>query len=168
MTEYDPFADAPEDEAQGDTKVDNSIHVHSVDEALAAKKGMTSSVLAFPPQEDGKVVVTLKGGSGYDAPWIVVHASSAEDAESQLDEKMVSLMAKTKKAARHFSGLGEDSKPAAPARQAAPAPAQQPPAGSPPCPGDGWVYKSGVGKSNGKPWQGWMPPRGSDEKPVFF
>lgn len=35
---------------------------------------------------EGKVVVTLKQGNGYEAPWIVIHAADVLDAKSQLRE----------------------------------------------------------------------------------
>ena len=31
---------------------------------------------------EGKIVVTLKGGKGYEAPWIVIHANDVEEALS--------------------------------------------------------------------------------------
>lgn len=52
---------------------------------------------------EGKVVVTLKAGAAYDAPWIVIHASSLEDAEAQLrNQALKTLMDLTARAATHF------------------------------------------------------------------
>lgn len=176
MTEFDPFADAPEDEAQSEP-TQEPVEAPAPAKKAPAKKSIGAvSVDVKPnllPLDEGKVVLTFKGGTGFDAPWIVIHAKDLQDAFDQVSgdnvELLKKLMEHSNSAGKYFTGLG-GGKPSqgAPARQAAPAPAQQPPAGSPPCPGDGWVYKSGVGRCNGKPWQGWMPPRGSDEKPVFF
>lgn len=60
---------------------------------------------------EGKLTVTLKGGSGFDSPWIVIHADDAKDALEQMkDPALKELMELTKKAGAHFSG--EAAKPA--------------------------------------------------------
>ena len=118
-----------------------------------------------PPSDREGVTVTLKGGAGFDSPWIVIHAADLADAYEQVsgDNATVlsKLMDRTKAAAKHFTG-GE-SAPARPAPQAATAP----PAGAGEPPGPDWTFKSGIGKT-GKPWKAWMPPRGSDEQPVWI
>jgi hypothetical protein len=65
------------------------------------------------PAVDGKVVVTLKGGTGYDAPWVVIHAATVADAQDQLEDKALgALIERTKRVAAHFSGGGQPSGPA--------------------------------------------------------
>lgn len=152
MTVTDPFAD----EAQGETVLDTPP-AESVKVRKAAPKAAAT--------DEGKVVVTLKGGPGFDAPWIVIHAASASDAYDQLDGTMAELMSKVQAAAKHFSGQA----PAKEGRSASAPPrgAVEPPAGTPPAPGPDWQYKTGVGK-NGKTWKAWMPPRDSDESPVWL
>ena len=157
MSYEDPFAAAPADEPE----------IVEAEPAGAVTVDVKPNIL---PAYEGKVVVTLKGGSGFDAPWIVIHAASVEDAHSQFDQKLADLMSKVHKAASHFSGSApvNPNSSAKPAQQGQPAGSKQPPANAPEAPGPGWEYKTGFAKASGKPWQGWFPPRGSDEKPVFF
>lgn len=121
---------------------------------------------------DGKVVLTFKGGTGFDAPWVVIHAASLDDALSYVTEggaKLADLFTRVQRAATAFNG--GSAAPSSSPRQAAPQAAQGPPAGAPAAPGPDWVYKNGItksGKNQGKMWHGWMPPRGSSESPVFF
>ncbi|MDK6577082.1 hypothetical protein QP281_24700, partial [Escherichia coli] len=52
---------------------------------------------------EGKIVVTLKGGKGYEAPWIVIHANTIEEANAHLnDEKLAGLIKQTQKVAEFF------------------------------------------------------------------
>lgn len=155
MTVYNPFDAQPE---PVQTVPDNPVSADAGNPRPTAVNG------------DGKVVITLKGGTGYDEPWVVIHAESVEDALAHFDdhEKLTQLLDRTKKAAGYFHGLSGGG--AAPA-QSAPAqtPAyQQPPADAPECPGPGWEFKSGFSKKNNKTWKAWMPPKGSNEPPVFF
>lgn len=157
----DPFSDVAA------TTVDELIQDFDAPPPEAPKKAPAKKAVVKPAVEesDGKVTITLKGGSGFDAPWIVIHASDIPDAYLQLSEDnaalLVELMGKVKKAGAFFSG-GNGS-----AARPAPAAAQQPPAGAPECP-PGWEFKSGTNKNTGKPWKGFFPPRGDDTKPIFF
>ena len=162
MTEFDPFED-----------IEDGVEPTPSDEAPEKKPAaITVDVKPKlqPLETGGKVVLTFKCGSGYEAPWIVVHADDLDDAYNHVHgeggSKLSKLMERVYAAGKFFTGLAGDSQ-AKPVRESAPSPAKQPPAGSPPCPGEGWAYKSGVNK-NGKPWQAWLPPRGSDETPVWF
>ncbi len=116
-----------------------------------------------------EIVTTFKAGTGYDQPWVVIHAGSVEESDALLDQKFADYLGKVKRVASFFNGGGS-----APANNGnvtvnnAPQGATEPPAGSPPCPGDGWVFKTGFKKDGSGAWKGWMPPRGSNEKPVFF
>lgn len=162
MTNFDadPFDDVADDSFEG---------VPFEEPAAAPKKAATKKAAAKPaPSGDGKVVLTLKGGAGFDAPWIVIHATDLSDAYEQVSgenaELLVKLMEQTTKAAQRFSGNKGGA--AAPSNRA-PAGAVEPPAGTPAAPGPDWTYKTGVGKT-GKPWKGWFPPRGSSEQPVWL
>lgn len=160
--DFDPFAGAPEDaEAQ---EVAAPPAKKAPAKKVAPKKESTIS-----NNSEGKVVLTLKGGAGFDAPWIVVHADDLEDLHRQVTDEaalLASVMGQAQKAAKHFAGLSP-SKPGngggAPAR-----PGSEPPAGTPEPPGPGWTYKTGVNAKTGKTWKAWMPPRDSDEKPVWL
>lgn len=195
MTIADPFASAPaEDEAQpyGPPENDDSspFSASPAEAPAPAKKAAPKKAVGtvnldvkpnLLPLDEGKVVLTFKGGTGFDAPWIVVHAKDVEDAldvvSGENAAKMDELMKRVQIAGKLFGGyapVSENASAGRPQRQAAPAAAQQPPAGSPPSPGEGWVYKSGVTKSGpkaGQTWQAWMPPqhlKDAGTKPVWF
>ena len=116
-----------------------------------------------------EVVATIKGGTGFDAPWIVVHGPDAADVTAQLkDEAMKELVEQSAAVARAFIKEVGKGKPAAaaPASNGQPAESKQPPAGAPECP-EGWTYREGVSKA-GNAYKGFFPPRGDDSKPIFF
>lgn len=101
-------------------------------------------------ENQSKIVVTLKGGSGYDAPWVVVHADTPQDALDTLnDEGTKQLLEKTKKVGAFFSAGGRKTGNGQPAASTQPANGQEPP--------EGYVFKSGVSQKTGKPWQAFMP-----------
>jgi hypothetical protein len=171
LTENDPFASAPaDDEATRYADAPNPTYgIPAAEDAAKSAAKMATPVFNVGPSE-GKVVLTFKGGTSFDAPWIVIHAASLQDAYNQVTHdnavKLSDLMDRVQVAGQYFAGKGKSSAPAQ-QRQAAPAGAQSAPAGAPPAPGPDWTFKSGVSKQ-GKPWKGWMPPRGSDERPLFF
>ncbi|MBG6140247.1 hypothetical protein ACFQ29_01410 [Longispora fulva] len=107
---------------------------------------------------NGKIVITLKAGADFAAPWIVIHADNASDADATLTgifngglhEKVTragAMLAATRPAAAGNS--------APPARQAAaPAPASLPPGvAAEYCEHGERIFKSGVSKSSGKPYK---------------
>lgn len=119
-------------------------------------------------QSNSKLTVTLKGGSGFDAPWIVLHGDTASELLDQLNDSVLGdLIERTQTVGQHFASKGK-SAPAATGggRQGQPAGSQTPPAGAPDCPA-GWTYKEGVSKA-GKAYKGFFPPRGDESKPIFF
>lgn len=120
------------------------------------------------PSDADKIVVTLKGGAGFEAPWIVIHASSIAEADSLLSGDMANLMTKVSNAAAHFSG-GQAPAGGAPAA----APTSAPPAGAqaPERPADvpaDFVYRTGVSKKTGKAWKAWMPPTKGDPRSAIW
>jgi hypothetical protein len=67
----------------------------AVDQAAQAIQGMNpgaavDSAPAYPTYPDNphehRLVITLKGGTGYDAPWLVVHCNDAAEANAILNE----------------------------------------------------------------------------------
>lgn len=134
---------------------------------------------------NAKVTATLKGGSGFDAPWIVLHGDTPAEVLDQLNDQVTKeLIEQTQKVGQYFAGLGKPAPAAGGGGGRAPRAGQPTGAanlelsdkdldqleerfGSREVPA-GWDLRSGVGKSNGKPWRAVMPPRGSDEKPLFF
>lgn len=109
---------------------------------------------------DGKISITLKGGKGYDAPWIVVSGDTVAEVEQSMlelgESRLIELTKLGSEALINAVGSG-----AAVQGGGAPAPSDRP-AGV----GADWTLREGIGK-NGKPWKGWFPPRGSTEKPVW-
>lgn len=109
---------------------------------------------------DGKISITLKGGKGYDAPWIVVSGDTVAEVEQSMlelgESRLIELTKLGSEALVGAVGAGG-------AAQGGGAPAvSDRPAGV----GADWTLREGTGK-NGKPWKGWFPPRGSTEKPVW-
>lgn len=124
-------------------------------------------------ESDGKVVLTFKGGSGYDAPWIVIHANGLQEAHDFVTGDNAStlneVMGRVQAAGRHFASLGA-GKPAAAGGGGvgrAPQGAQDAPDWAPDKPFDDFVYKTGIGK-NGKTWHAWMPPQKGDSRDALF
>lgn len=174
MTVTDPFATHADEAQQAPTDPWASDAEIAAAAAAPAKKAPAKKVAAkveAAPAES-KHVVTLKGGAGFDAPWYVIHAESQAELEQLFNgdgaSRTAALIERIHAVAQHFLKASPSGATAAPARAAAPAPAQQPPANAPAKPGDGWEYKTGASKKTGKPWQAWMPPRGSNESPVFW
>lgn len=167
MTLTDPFADEDTTITEVDVAEDSPFDEPP---AEAPKKAAVKKVAGKPAstREDGKVVLTLKGGSGFEAPWIVIHAMSLDDAYEQVSGDNASLLAKvmerTAAAAKHFGTF--KPAPAGAATATVSRPQQQPPANAPDCP-PGWEFKSGVSKA-GKAYKGFFPPRGDESKPIFF
>lgn len=133
------------------------------------------------PSETNEVSVTLKGGTGFDAPWVVVRASSIPSALAHLKtytDELKELLDGTSKLGAYFARTGSQ-KPAggssAPAGPSAPAndrPAyQQAPSGQTKyCQHGEMTFKSGVSKA-GNTYKGFFCPerdRDAQCKPEFM
>lgn len=126
-----------------------------------------------PISSSGEVSVTLKGGSGFDAPWVVIRAGSVADALDQLhdDETLKALLDKAAKVGGYFAGLAPKSSGggggnggARPARQEAPN------GESRQCTHGEMTFRSGVSKKSGKPYKMFTCNSGdrNDECPPQF
>ena len=117
---------------------------------------------------NAKIVTTLKGGSGFDAPWIVIHADDVAEAVAVLrGDNIEELLKATKEVSDKFNGgQAPAQQRQAPRTQGMPAGANEPRPSDPPMP-EGWTYKSGVNK-NGKAYRAYFPPRGSQESPQWL
>ena len=113
-------------------------------------------------ETSGEVVVTLKGGRDYDAPWIVLHAPTVAAANALMTSELADLMNRVKNAAATFSGASAGGAPAQPQAQQTQAPAQrQAPPGAKEAPNGEERYcqhgkmefKSGTAKATGKPYE---------------
>lgn len=167
MTISDPFAakaPAAVDEAQAENL--SSPEENTTKEAPITKN-VTVTKSAAPAAAvgaDGKVVLTFKGGAGFDAPWIVIHADGIEEAYEFVSGDNATLlsqvMERTQSAAKHFAGMGSPASGGgqrggggAPRTGGAPAAAQQAPGGETRhCAHGEMVFKSGVSKA-GKPYK---------------
>lgn len=132
-------------------------NVEITDEDTATTETSKKENTSMTADSQNKIVVTLKGGAGYDAPWVVVHADDSAEALAILnDPSTKELLETTKKAGAHFAGTSQ----AKGGRQGQPSGSAQAPAGAP-TPPAGYVYKSGMGK-NGRMWYAFMGANRSD------
>lgn len=181
----DPFANAPAPDPAPEGEAQDSGFDAPPAEApkKAAKKAAPKAASNAAPVvnvgADGKHVVTLKGGAGFDAPWYVIHAKDLDEVEELFAGedagRLLAVMGRIQNAAQAFVKLG----PAKEARQGgngggggggrsnAPRGAQEPPSWFPPSPGEGWQYRSGQKKDGSGLYHAWAPPRGSNEKWQF-
>lgn len=155
MTVHDPWADEPTPKA--DTKV------------VAERPEPPAKAEAVD-----EVVVTLKAGTSFSDPWIVLHAKNVQAALDHMgDHKLKELMDLVKRAGKHFVGE-KDLEPAKRTGLSAPEPAktvQRPVASAAPAPsGEGrycihgkMVYKTSKDDAPRK-WAAFMcpAPQGSD------
>ncbi len=178
----DPFASAPEpDEAQAEETYyhdePDPEEAPTPPKKTPAKKAPAKAAAKAPAaavvnSSEGKVVLTFKGGGGYDAPWIVIHATDMDDALDQVSgenaAKLATVMERVSKAGQHFSdmapkkantggGSGGGGGNSGGGRSNAPQAAQEAPNGEERfCAHGKMQYKTGVGKNNGKPWKAFM------------
>ena len=161
----------PADEAQAATSVDVQPEA-----AASAPATQPAARKASVEDSNGKVVVTLKGGKGYEAPWIVLHCDTVAEANGLLsDDGLKELIDRTTKAGQYFAKQGGV---AAPAPAAAPAQAGGgSPYGAPQKPehisGKVWqlIQQGGTlkrGKNPSNPWVGIAPPKGQQGGITFI
>lgn len=145
MSFDDPFDNAPFDSDNNE-----EAQVTTADNTTVVKSAAVA-------HGEGKIVSTYKEGAGYDASWTVVHAANVDDWFAIHDDpRFKELLEKQKKVAAYFR-----DKPAAPAQQAsqpsygaAPQQSQEAPGGEKRfCSHGEMVFKTGVAKATGKPYQ---------------
>lgn len=120
-----------------------------------------------------EISITVKGSGGFDEPWVVlrgtpaeVHAFTGTAQYKEILDRTYSQIGPAYKGAgtTNTGNSGGNTQQ----RQSAPRGAQEPPPGTAPAPGPGWVYRTGKKKNGQGTWEAWMPPQGSDEKPVWL
>lgn len=177
MTMTDPFASAPaepeEAQQQEAPVVVPESPVEEPKKAPAKKASVTVDVkpVIQSAELSSKVTVTFKGGSGYDAPWIVVHANDLQDAHDQVSGDnavtLASLMTQVQKAGGHFAGLYPTKAPVAAGGGSAPAAnPSAPPRGAVSAPGGEsrqckhgeMTFKTGFSAKTNKTWSAFMCP----------
>lgn len=172
---HDPFAPKATDE-----DID-AADVAAEDAPKTPAKAKTTTKKETRPvsnSNEGKVVVTLKGGSSYAAPWVVIHADDVQDALSQLsgDDATVTaeLLTRTAAVAKYFQGeVGEPVKSGGGERTAGkPAGATQEPSGQTRDCSHGSMQYRAAKEGSGKNWRGFFcpTPQGTPDqcKPVFL
>lgn len=121
---------------------------------------------------EGKIVLTFKEGAGFDSSWTVVHAASVGDANAILaDPGFKDLLDRTKKVASYFRGGSAPAAGQPRAAGSAPQQATEAPGGEKRfCEHGEMVFKSGVAKGTGKPYQlfSCTAPRESQCKAQFL
>lgn len=146
----DPFATEPDEAQQPETT--NDVPPATPSEAPV------SSDDNFP------VKITLKGGSGYDAPWLTHEFRSVDEADEILNGpdgvKLAEVLAKVQAVAKFFVAKNEIPKTGSQARSAgsASAGATDAPAwmgSAPSCPHGPKKYVTKVSAKTGKPWHAW-------------
>lgn len=116
------------------------------------------------------VTVTLKAGTGFEAPWIVIHAADTKDALAQIDTGDFGSLAERTVAAAEFFRAAHNVKtglpptpPPAPAQSDGPSWSQPNPTDPPPAPPQGKMCSHGAmvyreGSSARGPWKGYFCP----------
>jgi hypothetical protein len=153
----DPFETAPE---QNDTAGDEAQA--DIDSAGVIRP--KENPLIVPVSNEGKVTVTLKGGTGFNAPWVVIHGKDVSDALNQInDTQLAELLERAQKASKFFADKAEAPAPAA-SQAGSQAQGGQPQASTQSSGNDKFckhgqmVSKSGVSAKNGKAWSGYFCP----------
>lgn len=159
--EFDPFAEPDQDNVpDGDEAQTELPPPWEVD----AETENTDTKVKEIVVSEGKVVVTIKGGHGYEEPWVVFHCDDLDDALSQVTDraKLGDLMKAAQDASKAFRDFGKGDNPA-PARNASQSGSQSREQGKPAqatahpkgrqefCSHGEMEFKSGLGK-NGKMW----------------
>lgn len=149
---FDPFLDDAPEPTANDWLADSTPVV----ETPVVEKKEIKTVTAANASE-GKLTITLKGGAGFDAPWIVIHAQDASDGLAQMkDPALKELMDLVKKGGAHFSG-GTGQATQRPAAKPAGGATPQAPAGDgKSCQHGDMIFRSG--SKNGKTWKGYFCP----------
>ncbi|AOE44664.1 hypothetical protein SEA_STROSAHL_54 [Gordonia phage Strosahl] len=152
MTMADPFA-APaateEPPFEPDTVAQAPVDTFQEAPITVTQDRPTSAA----PTLEAPIVTTLKGGAGFEAPWLVLRATTVAEADAMLDDALKSYMQKVQLYANGFASLA----PAKPAGGGgggqrsgggAPAASQEAPNGEERfCSHGKMTYRSGVSKA---------------------
>ncbi|MBM7771940.1 hypothetical protein JOD54_002144 [Actinokineospora baliensis] len=146
---FDPFEHDGADEAQKDTTSSGSWEQ---DSDPASAPNQTSPAAA--------VSVTLKAGTGYEAPWIVIRGATVDHVAARLEDRPAigRLITATDAAAKALHKAYSPSAAGSSSQQPGkPAGAEQAPDGQERyCKHGSMKYMSGISKSSGKPYRGFF------------
>ena len=153
----DPFAD---DAPWNDYDAENDISTDDND----TEENNNMADYVTPEQDGTEVSVTLKGGAGYDAPWVVLRGKDVDSVSAMLDEKLQNLLRQAAKYGQFFSqttapasrpsnGGGQQTQQA-PVNRAPAAVTQHPEGKQEVCDhGEPMQYKAGVSQRTGKAYK---------------
>lgn len=122
-----------------------------------------------PVEANSKITATLKGGAGFEAPWIVVHGETVNEVSDVLQAIMsANLLSEVADAAKAFrAASGQPA--AAPAQRRPAAQNAAPTGGGKQCAHGEMVFRTGQGAKG--PWSGHFcpTPKGTPDqcKPIF-
>lgn len=162
---FDPFSDDPADEPD----TEPTPAPKKTTRKPAVKKETTKMADETATDRTG-MTLTFKGGSGFDAPWIVAHVADLQAADDLLSgenqDQLKRVMERSQSAGAFFASKAP-TRPAtesgAGARSgnttAAPAASQAAPGGEERfCKHGPMSFKSGVSQKTGKVWKAFMCP----------
>lgn len=122
----------------------------------------TKEIKVETSEQQGKMTVTLKGGTGYEQPWVVVHGKDSEDLLNTFDDPdFAKVLERTRKASQFFVGTSPATQAPVATQPQAQTP-QQAPAGAS---GDGrtcrhgaMIHRSGFNAQRNSAWTGYFCP----------
>jgi hypothetical protein len=176
--EADPFSPDQDNEPDGDEAQTEMPPPWEVDDNETEVKTTVTDekVKVVNVGSEGKIVSTFKGGRDYNAPWVVVHSESVEEALNTINDKQFAeLLTRVQAASKYFEGQAPVSEGAVaqntsqngsqPRTQGKPAAATEGPWGTQSCKHGTKVFRSGTG-DDGNVWQGYFcpAPRNSSDK----
>lgn len=154
----DPFATAPEEPETPPAQEPKNNTV------FATKEDAISDPAHYP------IKVTLKGGSGYDAPWLTFDFRSVDDADETLNgpdgARLAGVLAKVQDVAKFFVSKNVLPAPVRGGGGSA-APAAKVPdfmGTAPSCEHGTKTYITKVSAKTGKPWHAWGCPGTKDNQ----
>lgn len=157
----DPFETTPFDTEPDQNATGGDEAQADIDSVPGVGVKSNPLVVAAP---EGKVTVTLKGGVGYNAPWVVIHGATVTDALNQINEAdLAVLLERAQKATTYFAGKADTPTPTPAAQGGSQTQSGQPAASAA---GQGGVVKTcahgqmvpRAGVKNGKTWSGYFCP----------
>lgn len=110
--EYDPFSPDQDTMPDGDEAQTEMAPPWEVSDETDVNSTDTEKKAVVNVSAESKIVVTLKGGSGYDEPWVVIHADDLDDALGQTTDK--AKLGDLMKAAQEASKAFRDFRPSDP------------------------------------------------------
>lgn len=145
--------DVPDDGAPA-----NDAPVIPINNTATTEKKETAISNSAPGSD--KIVVTLKGGAGYDAPWIVFHGGTVQEVNATIQEAFSAGLHETVRKASQAFAPAQASPAFRGAAQATPQTPVQAQGDDKTCPHGQRVHRTGTSARG--PWSAWFCPAGKD------